>query len=64
MKLAIGAPIQGAFYLCPDSGGIRFAQTPRLLSGDAFSVIKHQIKPIVIEFICLKEHEFHEFHKS
>ena len=36
---SIGAPIQGATYYSPTSGGIRFAQTPRLLSGDASSVI-------------------------
>ena len=38
-ELSIGAPIQGATYHRSTPGGIRFAQTPRLLSGDAFSVI-------------------------
>ena len=36
----VRAPIQGAPSPSPTSGGIRFAQTPRLLSGDAFSVMK------------------------
>ena len=42
-ELSIGAPIQGATYYCPTPGGIRFAQTPRLLSGDAFSVMNFNL---------------------
>ena len=35
-----GAPRQGASHQCLATLGIRFAQTPWLLSGDAFSVMK------------------------
>ena len=36
----VGAHFQRATTLYPLSGGIRSAQTPRLPSGDAFSVIE------------------------
>ena len=38
--LGVGAHFQRATTLYPLSGGIRSAQTPRLPSGDAFSVIE------------------------
>ena len=46
-ELSIGAPIQGATYHRSTPGGIRFAQTPRLLSGDAFSVMNFKLNQLL-----------------
>ena len=48
VRQLLGHPFRVHPVTVPPSGGIRFAQTPRLLSGDAFSVMKHKPELLLI----------------